>query len=97
MSALVKVMLSLNRQGLKAFPAVLRQHKKAVSTQPGFVSLKQWTPEDSSGMGMVHLVLEFKTRSQLARWRASEEHSRIGSLYKPLLSQAPLAEFYTVK
>jgi heme-degrading monooxygenase HmoA len=98
----VKHFLAPNRAD--DFEQTFREHKSLVSKWDGFVSLRLLKPiaynaavpaqDPADSCDERVLIMEFQSEAQLRRWRASDEHTRIGQQYRSMWARPADAQYF---
>ncbi|MBI2927096.1 MAG: antibiotic biosynthesis monooxygenase [Verrucomicrobia bacterium] len=89
MSASVRVRLFFGEEGLRAFPALFAEHRRAASAFAGFISLRHCRLDAAGGNNEVELTLEFESEALLKQWRSSPEHAQVAAGYRRYWTREP--------
>ncbi len=97
MKILIQVRHYTTAKGRRAFPRVMRLHRRLASAHSGFIALRRLTPVAPRRPGVIDVVIEFATLRQIMRWRHSPDHQRMADAYARCWSRPPEVQFFEVR
>jgi antibiotic biosynthesis monooxygenase (ABM) superfamily enzyme len=97
MNILIQVRHYTTPRGRRAFPGIMRLHRRLAAAHPGFIGLRRLAPVAPKRPGVIDVVIEFASMRQIMRWRRSPGHQRMAEAYARCWSRPPEVQFFEIK